>query len=234
MLFTDKIRLLSNVEIIARERGKLRRDLHRLTHNVWVNLGREYLMQVISPADNTFSSHYSDIGGIKVMQWMGVGIGGAEQAMNIASSYPTLDSHYPGGNSFNDTSLATSYMERPVKVSGTAGVGSSSGVWMNAVGAPPDVPFVHPPSSPQYYVEFVSLFSQSDVNLGGSYSDVPLSECALMLSNQVSNRSSSDVYDYSASPYVGTHRQTLVAYNTFVPIHKTMAIDFEIHWKIQF
>lgn len=231
-MFKDIVTPTSNVEIIARERGKLRRDLHREDHNVWVNIGRQYLAEALSPLDNTFSSHYSDSAGVKVAKWVGVGIGGDEQTSDVASLYPSLDTDYPGGNTFSDegaSSLNVSYLERPVKVTGTPGVGSSPGVWMNPVQAPPAFS-----GTPVHVVEFVTMFSGTDLHLSGAYPSVPLSECALMLSNEVDALNSDVVYDYTASPYIGASRQRLIAYNAFATITKTLSVDLEIHWKIEF
>lgn len=225
-MFRDGIEAKSNVFITARERGKKVAALCRESHNVWVNNGRQYLAEVISPTSG-FAAHYND-SPIRVVQYMALGIGGDEQTADISVEYPTLDTHYPGLNTFDDDSLTTPYLERPIKVTGVAGVGTSAGVWMNDVVAPPDLSGVT-------VVEFQSLFSTTDLQLGGSYPAVPLSEIGLMLSIEEPSRTSEEVYDYAASPWINTSsRQQLIAYNTFATITKTASVALEIHWEIQF
>jgi hypothetical protein len=226
-MFVDTIEAKTNVRIIARERGKIVRSKCREVHNVWVNVGREYLAKVISPLAG-FAGHVND----SVVRWIGVGIGGDSQLVSdIAGTYPTLDAHYPGQETFDDTQITIPYMERPVKVTGTAGVGTSDGIWGSEVTAPPTFG-----GSPISKVEFDTLFSTTDLQLGGAYPSVPLSEAGLILSGETISRTSEEVYDYPASPaHINTStRQKVVAYNTFDTITKTNSVSLEIHWEIQF
>jgi hypothetical protein len=224
MNFKEGIQLKSNVFIIARERGKKVPGLCRDSHNVWVNLGREYLADVISPLAG-FTGHVNDY----FVRFMALGIGGDSQRVDIATLYPTLDSHYPGQNIFDDTLITVAYLERPVKVTGTAGTGAAAGVWMSDVSAPPTKPVATT-------VEFDVLFSESDLHLSGSYPAVPLSEIGLMLSNETASRPSNEVYDYGSPPdYINAAtRQQVVAYNTFETLIKTSSVSLELHWQIQF
>lgn len=216
----------NNVRIIARERGKLVRSLCRETHNVWVNIGREYLAKVISPLAG-FAGHVND----SVVKYMGVGIGGDQQTANIPVDFPVLEDHYPGQNLYDDTLLTTSYLERPVKITGTSGKTGTSGVWLNQVSAPPT--FL---GTPITRVEFETLFGYTDINLSGAYPSVPLSEASLVLSNETATRLWEDVYDVGNAPsYINTAtRQRLVAYNTFDTLSKTVAISLELHWELSF
>lgn len=224
-MFVDIIEAKVNVRIVARERGKIvaRRD----SHNIWVNFGREYLAKTISPLDGTYTTPVNNA----VVRYIGLGIGGDAQTLDIAGTFPTLDTHYPGQNIFDDTVISTATLERPVKVTGTAGVGASAGVWMSSVTAPPTFG-----GTPISKVEFDTLFTNSDINLGGSYPSVPLSEVGLFLSSEVASRTSEEVYDYGTPPaYINSStRQKLLAYNTFDPISKTVSVSLEIHWEIQF
>lgn len=224
MLFKDGVQFKSNVFIVARVRGKKVPSLCRDSHNIWVNIGREYLADVISP----LAGFTGPVNGY-FMRFMALGIGGDSQRVDIATLYPTLDAHYPGQNIFDDTLLTIPYLERPVKVTGTAGVGASAGVWMRDVTAPPTKPIATT-------VEFDTLFSVTDLHLGGAYPAVPLSEVGLMLSNEVASRPSNEVYDYTSPPdYIDTAtRQKLVAFNTFDTLIKTSSVSLEIHWQIQF
>lgn len=230
-MLTEIIQAKVNVRIIARERGKIRRDLCRQGHNIWVNFGRQFLAEVISPLDTNYNKHYGEGSVVRVTKWMGVGIGSDEQTVDIASTYPTLDTDYPGQNIFDDSVLTTPYLERPVKVTGTAGVGTAAGVWLKVVSAPPTFS-----GTPTHIVTFTTLFSNTDMHLGGSYPAVPLSECGLYLSDQPDSLVSSQVYDYGASPdYINTStRQRLIAYNGFAPLTKTASVSLELNWEIQF
>lgn len=216
----------ANVFITARERGKKVPAQCRASHNIWVNIGREYLAQVISPLAG-FTGHVND----NVVRYIGFGIGGESQAVDVAATYPTLDSHYPGQETFSDTVLTTPYLERPVKVTGTAGTGSSPGVWMSDVTAPPTIS-----GTPAATVDFEALFSVTDLHLSGAYPAIPLSEIGLMLTNEIASLNSDEVYDYGSGPgFINTAtRPKLIAYNTFEPITKTTSVSLEIHWQIQF
>jgi hypothetical protein len=224
-MFVDIVQAKVNVKIVARERGKI--VARREGHNIWVNFGREYLAKTISPSDGTYTTAVNPA----VVRYMGLGIGGDAQAIDIAGTFPTLDTHYPGQNIFDDTVITTATLERPVKVSGTAGVGASAGVWMNSVTAPPTFG-----GAPITKVEFDTLFTNNDIQLSGAYPSVPLSEIGLFLSSEVASRTSEEVYDYGSPPAFinASTRQKLLAYNTFDPISKTVSVSLEIHWEIQF
>lgn len=224
MILRDIIQVKSNVFITARERGKRIPKLCRASHNVYVNLGRQFLAEVISPLAG-FTGRVND----SMVQYMGMGIGGDEQTIGIATTYPTLNSHYPGQNIYSDLVTAVTWLERPVKVSGTAGTGASPGVWLNQVVAPPDLTGVTT-------VEFEALFADSEMHLAGAYPAVPLSEVGLFLSSETASRNSNEVYDYISAPdYINTStRQQLIAYNAFAPLTKTPTVSLEIHWQLQF
>jgi hypothetical protein len=227
MKFIEEIGAKANVRIIARERGKKVPKLCRESHNVWVNIGREYLAKVISPLLG-FTGHVND----NVVQYMGLGIGGDQQLLDLTGpAWTTLAAHYPGQNLYDDTTTDRSYLERPVKVTGTPGVGTAPGVWLSQVAAPPT--FL---GTPITKVDFETLFDYTDINLTGAYPTVPLSEASLVLSSEVASRLSNEVYDYGSAPdYINVStRQKLVAYNTFDTLAKTEAVSLELHWEIQF
>jgi hypothetical protein len=216
-----------NVEIVARERGKKVPGLCRSGHNIWTNVGRQYLAEVISPKDATFANHYNEPP-IQIVKYMGMGIGGDSQAANIAADFPTLNTDYPGQN-LQSEQITVSQLERPIRVSGSSGTGAAIGDWMLEVSAPPS-------PVPTTKVEFVTLFGLSDFHLAGAYPSVPLSEIGLFLSTQTKTLSWDTVYDLANPPsFVNVGgRQVLVAYNTFDTITKTTSVSLEIHWEIQF
>jgi len=229
-MFKDIMDAKVNVKITARERGKRVPQLCREGHNIWVNQGRQYLAEVISPSDGTFAAHFND-STVRVVRYMGFGIGGDAQGIDIAGTYATLDTHYPGQNIFDDDTVTVPYLERPVKVSGAAGVGASAGVWMNSVTAPPTFS-----GSPITKVEFDTLFDSNALHLSGAYPSVPISEIGLFLSSEQASRTSEEVYDYITGPaYINTStRPKLIAYNTFDTITKTVSVALEVHWEVQF
>lgn len=234
MLFKEEIEAKNNVRIVARdERGKKVKSQCREGHNIWVNFGRQYLAEVISPVTG-FTAHFNDAP-LRVVRYMGLGIGGISQMNNLSSPmYAPLVAAYPGQNIYDDTLLTTQWLERPVKVTGdnpSPPGGTDNGVWMSSVTAPPTFS-----GSPITKVLFDTLFTYTDINLGGYFPTVPISEIGLMLSNELPTRLSNQVYWYSHSPdYIQTStRQKLVAYNTFDTINKTVSVALEIYWEIQF
>ena len=226
-MFKDFLDAKVNVKITARERGKRVPQLCREGHNVWVNQGRQYLAEVIAPLNSSFDAHYNEA----IVQYMGLGVGGDAQLAATVSTYSGMDTDYPGQNIYSDEIVTTTCLERPVKVSGTAGVGSSAGVWLNEVAAPPAFT-----GSPVTKVEFETLFDASDLHLSGAYPSVPLAEVGLFLSSEEPSRTSEEVYDYITAPaYINAStRQKLIAYNTFETIAKTPSVALEIHWEISF
>lgn len=226
-MFKDLIDAKVNVRITARERGKRVPQLCREGHNIWVNQGRQYLAEVISPLNGSFAAHYND-SPVRFVRYMGLGIGGDSQTATIPAAF---DTDYPGQNIYDDETITVAYLERPVKVSGTAGVGSSAGVWMNSVTAPPTFS-----GSPVTKVEFDTLFDTADLHLSGAYPSVPVSEIGLFLSSEEPSRTSEEVYDYLTAPaYINAStRQKLIAYNTFDTITKTVSVALEVHWEISF
>lgn len=228
-MFLDRIHAKSNVFITAWERGKRVPSLCHEGHNIWVNFGREYLAKVVSPASG-FSGHQDD----SVIKYIGLGVGGADQNSNVDTAYPTIAAHYPGQLTYDDTTPTISFLQRPVKVTGTAGVGTAPGVWLKTLVSDATHPTYS--GSPASTVEYLALFTETDLHLGGSYPAVPLSEVGLFLSSQIPSRLSNEVYDYGSPPtYINAAtRQRLVAYHPFAQLTKTTGVVLEIRWQLQF
>jgi hypothetical protein len=207
----------------------------RESHNIWVNLGREYLPQVVSPA--------SVLGGVVSgpvfpcwVQFFTFGIGGNKQTLNIPSFYPALELAYPGGNTYDKDTHETLYLERPVMVTGTVDNPpdhTSVGMWGKQLDLIPPI-FPTQLNGISSVVEFQVTLSQTDLHLSGAYPAIPLSEVGMVLSNQIMSKTTGEVYDYGTSPYTKVTRQRIVAYNNFAPITKTSTISLEIHWQLQF
>lgn len=223
----------ANVEIIVRERGKRVLRYCRHSHNIWVNLGREYLPRVIAP-NNTFTDHYAETGPAdrEFLQYMGLGIGGNSQWHPAAYSSPIKDDYPPGiaqgstGNSYADDDLTVQTLERPCAI-------SKSGVdyiWLGSVATP--VTFL----SGGKTLQVIRLFTESECNVEGGlgpYSIVPLSEVGLFLCTAIPN--AGGVYDGGNPPtYIGVGRQLTMAYNTFETIPKTISFALEIRWELRF
>lgn len=206
MRIVDRIEVKQNLFIIARERGKIvdRRD----GHNIWLDLGREYLAQLISL---TSFSPDTPVRNDRI-KYMGVGIGGTQQlALGAANSAP-VSPPYTGTNSQTDTDPTITTLERPVRLSGSATSypGISGDVWVGEVQVPPDLT-----SSTE--VTFQRVFSSGEVNYG-QFLSVPLSEIGLFTS-------AADPVNYLNNP---------VAYDTFDTLSKTAAVDLEVVWTIRF
>lgn len=209
MRLQETIKVRNNLRITARERGKIvaRRD----GHNIWLDLGREYLAGLIALA-----SYGPDVGERNDrIKFMGFGIGGTRQvAPSVANASP-LVSAYPGTNAQTDLDPTVTTLERPVRVSGSTTTPSSpyssSDVWLGTVQAPP----IH---STATEVTFRRLFTQSEISYS-SYTTVPLSE--VMLFTNLSNP-------------IGQPFNTGVAYDTFDSISKTGAFELEVDWTVRF
>ena len=206
MRLFETIEVKQNLNIIARERGKIvaRRD----GHNIFLDLGREWLAGLIS-----FSSFSPDTTERDDrVRYMGLGIGGSRQlALGIANAAPHSVSH-PGTNAQTDTDPTVTQLERPVRISGseTAYPGLATDVWLGQVQAP----VIHPTPTQS---QFVRLFTQTEISFG-SFLTTPLSEIAL--------------FTDAADPLV--FNNTAVAYDTFDTISKTGAIELEVRWTIRF
>lgn len=228
MLFKDGIECRSNVFITARERGKKVPGLCRDGHNQWVNGGRLFAARAVTP--QAAWAHLST----DVVKFMGFGIGGELQTATIPTTPGSLGYDYPGQVSFTDDDIAVSTLERPIKVSGTPGRGSASGTWLQTIVLDNTTPaFLGDPAST---VEYMCLFNDAgELDLGGTYTNIPLSEIGLYTSAAAATLASDVVYDYNSSPaYIGASRQLLIAYHTFSPITKTPSISLEVRWQLQF
>ncbi len=206
MRFKETLEVKQNLEIIVRERGKIveRRD----GHNIWLNLGGEWLAQLIA---------YSSFGPLTTerddrIRYMGVGIGGNRQLQLSTANSAPLVTPYPGTNAQTDTNPGVTRLERPVRISGSADAypGQGSDVWLGQVQAPA----VHP--TPKQ-TTFSRVFTEAEVSYGGFLS-VPLSEIMLFTGG-----SNPNVYN-----------NTGVAYDTFDTLSKTGAFGLEVNWTIRF
>jgi hypothetical protein len=199
------VEVRQNLKLIARERGKI--VTRREGHNIWLNLGSEYLAQMIAFQLMAPLTPYRD----DRIRYMGVGIGGTRQlALATANSAP-LFGPYPGSNAQTDDDPTVTGLERPVRISGTetAFPYSPSDVWLAQVQAPPIFPSATS-------VTFRRLFTETDISYG-NFTLVPVSEISLHLS--------------SCNP--ANYNNTAIAYDTFATIAKTQKIELEVSWTIR-
>ncbi len=197
MLTNDAIVAKYNIEMIARERGKLlfRRD----THNIFVSVGTEWLAQVIAGELST------------CCKYMGVGIGGSKQVLDLVDVPPLSDS-YPtvGARSQTDIDPLVTALERPVCITSTAvPITPGQDVWLKEVSTP-----THPTPNK---ARFTCVFTESEISFG-TFTVVPISEIGLFTSDK--------------NVLIRTNQ--LVAYDTFHPISKTSAIELEVRWTVTF
>ncbi len=205
-MFQEKVEVKQNLRLTLRERGKIvdRRE----GHNIWLNLGREYLAQLIA------YSSFSPLTGERNdrIRYMGLGIGGTRQtALGVANASPYVDS-YPGTNLNTDSDLGVAQLERPVRISGSTSAypGLADDTWLAQVQAP----VVHPVAT---QTTFTRVFTATDLSYGGFLS-VPLSEIML--------------FTNAADPHV--YNNPGIAYDTFDTLSKTNAFELEVNWTVRF
>lgn len=206
MRIEDRIEVKYNLSIIARERGKIveRRD----GHNIFVDLGSEYLAELIALQNISPDTPERD----DRVKYMGVGIGGTRQlAPGTADSSP-ISPPYTGTNLQTDTDSTVTKLERPVRISGgsSAYPGISTDVWVGAVQAPA----VHPVAT---QTQFRRVFASTEVSYP-PFLTVPLSEVGL----------------FTSASSQANFQNTLIAYDTFDTISKTAAVDLEVVWTLKF
>lgn len=203
-LIKDDISVRQNLFLTTRERGKIidRRE----GHNIWLDLGREWLARLISYSSFSPLTPEDDAR----VRYMGLGVGGTRQLVSPVPS--PVGTAYPGTNAQTDTDPTITQLERPVRISGSDAVtpGLAGDLWLGQIQAPP----THVTAT---QVTFKRLFTRLEVSYE-PYLTVPLSEIGLFLS-------SADPESYS---------NTMVAYDTFDTLSKTSSFELEVEWTIRF
>lgn len=200
------IEVKQNLKLTMRERGKI--VAKREGHNIWVNLGREYLASLIAYSSFTPVTPERD----DRIRYMGLGIGGVRQLLlDVANAEPLL-STYPSSNLQTDTDATVSALERPVRILGSTDPPpyQPTDTWIGQVQAPA----THLTTTE---VTFRRLFGSTEVSYS-PFLSVPLSEVGLFTS--------------AADP--GVYNNTVVAYDVFDPLSKTGAFELEIVWSVRF
>jgi hypothetical protein len=203
----DVIEVKQNIWLLLRERGKI--VARREGHNIWTNIGSEFLAERISlqsyDPDVPYNDHH--------VKYMGLGIGGtAQKALDIIVNNPPISPPYSGTNEQTDSDPGVTTLERPVRISGSTSAypGVAGDAWLGLIGS-------SDPNTVPTQVTFRRTFTQTEINYGSLIS-VPLSEIGLFTS--------------AADPE--NYQNVLVAYHTFDTLMKTSAFSLEVIWTIRF
>jgi hypothetical protein len=202
----DEIEVKQNLHIIARDRGKIveRRD----GHNIWLNLGREWLARLIAYQSLGPDTPEEDAR----VKYMGFGIGGTQQLAPGAANAVPISPPYVGTNNQTDTDPTLSVIERPVRVSGSSSAypGLAGDIWIGTIQAPA----VHTLPTE---TTFSRVFTLTEISFT-PFLSVPLSEIGLFIA-------SSDPENF---------QNTMIAYDTFDTLSKTTSFELEVQWTIKF
>ncbi len=206
MGFLATIEVKQNLKLLVRERGKI--VARREGHNIFLDLGREWLAQLISLQSISPDVAYRE----DRVRYMGFGIGGNRQLQLSAANAAPISPPYVGTNAQTDTDVGVTTLERPVRVSGSSTVypGIAGDQWLGTIGSADPLTVPTPTT-------FRRLFTQAEISYG-PFISVPLSEVGLFTS--------------AADP--GNHQNTMIAYDTFDTISKTTAFELEVIWTIRF
>ena len=206
MRLNEDIEVKYNLDITARERGKI--VDRRQVHNIFVDLGREWLSQLIAYASFSPDTPERE----DRVKYMGFGIGGYRQTATTAANSSPISPPYVGSNLQTDTDRTVTRLERPVRVSGGSAAypGVAGDKWLALIQAPP----IHPTSAK---TEFRRYFSSSEISYA-PFIAVPLSEIGL----------------FTSAAYDEAYQNTLIAYDTFDTLTKTTAVELEVVWTFVF
>lgn len=204
MRITDDIVIKQQLQIIARERGKIvdRRD----GHNIFLDTGREWISKLVA-----FLSFGPDVPEENArIKYMGFGIGGTQQLAPGAAN--AISPPYTGTNLQTDSDASVTVLERPVRVSGSSSAypGLAGDKWLGLIQAPAG----HPTAQKTV---FRRVFTANDISYP-PFISVPLSEIALFNSN-------ADDENF---------QNIAMAYDTFDTISKTTAVEIEVVWTFIF
>lgn len=209
----------NNVFIKARRRGKL---FYRWEgHNVWTDVGRQYLANLIGYSAFGPDTTVTDAR-IKYMQF---GIGGVQQGAipgGVTTAYPAgFDPNVTAGNAYNHEypiAPPIGTLERPVRLSGGTNpynTAPGTDVWLTSTAMPK---FFVDFATPQA-VGFKYFIRGMDGDIAyGALTEVPIAEAGLVLSTGNVNAAYNPV----------------VAYVDFEPLDVTDDVEAEISWYVSF
>ena len=212
MWLNENFKIWANVSITFRySDGRAGRVL---THNIWLNSGRDWLLKLMSYGNNGITP----LEDYRVYA-VGFGIGGNKQIATIPSN---VNTEYPGTNNQSGEDPAVTMLERPVRIKVDGGLD----YWLQ--------PITHAstyfnPSPPPYYVRYYATIGANEISYS-PYNTVPLSEIGLFHKGEYT----AHVNDTKANVY-GTPpvRPVPLAYATFYSISKTSGVTLDIEWEIR-
>lgn len=155
--FEERIEAKSNVKITLRERGKIVGGHEG--KNIWLDLGREYLAQLIGYQSFSPDTPFRD----DRIKYMGLGIGGTGQRALALANAPPISPPYTGTNNQTDTDPTVTELERPVQL--------ADNEWVGQIQAPPTQALATE-------VTFARVFTENEISYD-SFLEVPLSEAGL-------------------------------------------------------
>ena len=204
------------VDIIMRKDGQVIATRHG--RNVWVDIGREYLANLIALDTYDPDVVFDD----RRVKYIGFGIGAASQQLLTQVNNPPISTAYPGSNTYKKeypTGPLIEKLERPVRISGgsTAYPGAPADVWLKQ----PPVPgfrTIFPAGTTGEVVFRTVVDGTSGDIVYPPFTSMPLSEIGLFLSD-------ADVNAYDGN---------LVAYFSFVTILFPAGAQLEVSWKVRF
>jgi hypothetical protein len=221
MTIHDDVEARSNVEIIARSRGKI---VDRYEgHNVFLNYGRQWLIELMSYDTTGWPDTkipVSPTTADRRIRYIGFGIGGNQQTATIPANVATT---YPGTNTQTDTDKTITELERPILVTTTWG---ATYEWEQELDHASTTWTTGP-----YKLHVEASFTEYELSLAGApgpFSYVPLAEIGLY------ENACDPADDYTTERYAGSPvRPNPVCYHTFPSLSKTDLITIDVRWDIR-
>jgi hypothetical protein len=223
----------SNVEVVARERGKI---VYRYeNHNIFTDSGRDWLAHLISfqamPPSGTYVSPCSGENNNyyhprhNLIRYMGFGMGGTKQVYPAAAfTTPPLSYYQPQSFSQTDTDPSVYSLEIPVAISdnGTAipPVPDTGPLWLGQISVPTF------PSGSAGEIVFQRLITEAEISFP-PFDLVPISEVGLFIDDPAGNYT-------TTKPAPTSPPFNMVAYDQINTLPKTNAIAFEVKWTFRF
>ena len=223
--FLDRIEVQNNLHIEARERGKL--VTVRDTHNIFLDVGREWLAHLIAlanmPPYASFATAADYYQPHRLVRYMCFGIGGNKQSYpKAAFNLPPLNLYgggiWPPPFTQTDTDPKVFALEAPVVTSmNSLPVPQNGCKWLAQIAKS-----TFPGGSPGE-VKFTRVFLETELS-DPPFDIVPLSEIGLFV----------DDPNASFPLTKPTAPGSMIAYNTFNTISKTNAIAIMVDWTFRF
>lgn len=162
MLTNEFIEIKANLEILTRERGKLKE--RRLYHNIIPNVGLTWLSKLIC---GELPDYLSQIG---------AGIGGYKQNNSLADTAPLTVYPVVGAHSQTDTDMTVIGLERPVCISSASyPIAPGDDVWLKSTSS-----IEHPALNK---TRLIFILTEAEVSFA-DFNIVPISELGLFTSEK--------------------------------------------------